>query len=143
MSEAGPEIGMTRCVVLRVEHVYAELDAARDEVVLYVHWSGGHVTELRHPRRRRKPGSTPSQLREVIESLRCVADDEAIARILNRARLHTERGQSWTKRRVSAFRRRHGIAALQCPEEGSPRVAVSGRGRYQAADQPNECPSVD
>jgi len=99
-----------------IEHVYAELDRERNEVVLYVHWSGGHVTELRqrHGRRRRSPGA--KQLREVIDGLRRVADDGAIARILNRAGLRTEQAQSWTQRRVRAFRRRHGIAAF-CPKQ--------------------------
>ena len=100
-----------------VEHVYAELDAARDEVVLYVHWSGGHVTELRHRRGSRKARATAGQLREVIENLRRVADDEGMARILNRAGWRTERGQSWTGRRVRDYRRRHGIPAFSIREK--------------------------
>ena len=40
---------------LLLEHVYADLDDERDEVVLWLKWSGGHHTELRHPRRARLP----------------------------------------------------------------------------------------
>lgn len=100
-----------------VDHVYAELDKARDEVVLYVQWSGGHVTELRHRRRLRKPRSTTSQLQSVIDSLRRVVDDAAIARILNRSRLRSEQGGTWTKRSVSSFRKRRGIAAFDMDEK--------------------------
>lgn len=100
-----------------VDHVYAELDDERDEVVLYVQWCGGHVTELRHRRRIRKPRSTTTGLQSVIDSLRRVVDDEAIARILNRSRVRSEAGQTWTKRRVSSFRKRHGIAAFDMDEK--------------------------
>jgi DNA invertase Pin-like site-specific DNA recombinase len=100
-----------------IDHVYAELDEQSDQVVLYVHWSGGHVTELRHRRRTRKPRSTAIQLQAVIDSLRRVVDDEGIARILNRSRLQTEQGKTWTKRRVLLFRKRHGIVAFDPAEK--------------------------
>jgi DNA invertase Pin-like site-specific DNA recombinase len=100
-----------------IDHVYAELDDQSDEVVLYVQWSAGHVTELRHRRRSRKPRSTAIQLQAVIDSLRHVVDDEAIARILNRSRLRTEQDKTWTRRRVSSFRKRHGIVAFDPAEK--------------------------
>lgn len=99
-----------------IEHVYAELDRERSEVVLYVHWSGGHVTELRQRHGRRQGSVRAQNLCEVIDGLRRVADDGAMARILNRAGLRTEQARSWTQRRVGAFRRRHGIAAF-CPKQ--------------------------
>lgn len=100
-----------------IHHVYAELDETSDEVVLYVEWSGGHVTELRHRRRRSKSRSTAGQLKAVIDTLRKVADDEALARILNRSRLRTPQGKTWTKRRVSAFRRHYAIAAFDAAQK--------------------------
>jgi DNA invertase Pin-like site-specific DNA recombinase len=100
-----------------IRHVYVDLDESSNEVVLYVEWSGKQITELRHRRRSRKPRSTPSQLQAVMEALRKVVDDEATSRILNRARLRTERGETWTKRRVLSFRKRHGIEAFSRDEK--------------------------
>lgn len=100
-----------------IHHVYADIDESSDEVVLYIEWSGKHVTELRHRRRSRKPRSTRSHLKAVMEILRKVVDDEAISRILNRAQLSTERGETWTKRRVSMFRKRYGIKSFSAEEK--------------------------
>ncbi len=47
----------------------------------------------------------------MIDTLRKVADDEEISRALNRCGVKTERGESWTKRRVASYRRRNDIAA--------------------------------
>lgn len=100
-----------------IRHVYADLDESSNEVVLHVEWSGRQITELRHRRRSRKPRSTAGQLQAVMEVLRKVVDDEAISRILNRAQLQTERGETWTKRRVSSFRKRHDIKPFSHEEK--------------------------
>ena len=57
-------------------------------------------------------GEVATILASVIDALRKVADDEAMARILNPPGLRTAKGASWPKRRVSSVRRRHGIAAF-------------------------------
>ena len=95
-----------------ITHVYADVDEDRDEVVLWIQWAGGHHTDLRGPRRQRSRGSGPRRLKAVIETLRKVADDEALSRILNRAGLRTERGQTWTVGRVASFRRRERVPAF-------------------------------
>jgi hypothetical protein len=104
-------------VRILIRQVYAELDEGSDEVVLYVQWSAGHITELRQRRRSRKPRSTPSELKAVIDALRQVVDDKAIARILNRSRLRTEQGKTWTTRRVSSFRKHYGIMPFNADEK--------------------------
>jgi DNA invertase Pin-like site-specific DNA recombinase len=93
-----------------IEHVLADVDEATDESVLWLHWAGGHHTELRAPRRRRgRRGER--KLPEVFDTLRKIADDEEISRALNRAGIRTERGESWTRGRVTRYRQRCGIAA--------------------------------
>lgn len=92
-----------------IEHVLADVDEGTDESVLWLHWSGGHHTELRASRRRRVRKSDMN-LSQVIETLRKIADDDEISRSLNRVGVRTDRGQSWTAVRVKRYRDRHGIA---------------------------------
>jgi hypothetical protein len=94
-----------------IEHVLADVDEATDESVLWLHWTGGHHTELRAPRRRRRGRPREMDLSEVLDTLRKIADDEEISRALNRAGIRTERGESWTRGRVSRYRQHCGIAA--------------------------------
>ncbi len=94
-----------------IQHVLADVDETTGESVLWLHWSGGHHTELRAMRRGRRGRKPPIDLSQVIDTLRKVADDEQISRALNRCGVRTERGVSWTTRRVSRYRQRNGIAA--------------------------------
>jgi len=100
-----------------IEHVYADWDEEPDEVVLWVHWAGGHHTELRAPRRRRSRRTRSEDLKSIVSTLRKVADDEEIRRVLNRSGLTTERGQTWTARRVAQYRKRHGVACFSPAEQ--------------------------
>ena len=63
-----------------IQHVLADVDEATDESVLWLHWTGGHHTELRAPRRRRRGRRRERDLSEVFETLRKIADDEEISR---------------------------------------------------------------
>lgn len=100
-----------------IEHVLADVDEATEESVLWLHWTGGHHTELRAPRRRGRGRKGDIDLSRVIDMLRKIADDEEISRALNRAGICTERGESWTRRRVSRYRQRLGIAAYNPAEK--------------------------
>ena len=95
-----------------IEHVLADVDETSNESVLWVHWSGGHHTELRAPRGGRRGRKPPIDLPKVINTLRKVTNDEEISRALNRRGVPTERGESWTKRRVSRYRERNDIPHL-------------------------------
>ena len=93
------------------------MDETTDESVLWLQWTGGHHTELRAPRRRRPGRQRELDLSEVLETLRKIADDEDMSRALNRAGIRTERGESWTRGRVSRARQRWGIAAYSATEK--------------------------
>jgi DNA invertase Pin-like site-specific DNA recombinase len=99
-------------VRLLIEHVTADLDEARDEVVLWIKWSGGHHTELRSSRRRVGSGRSRVDLDSIIGTLRKIADDESISRSLNRVGVLSVGDKTWTKKRVSQYRHRSAIAGF-------------------------------
>ncbi len=93
-----------------IEHVLADVDESTDESVLWLHWSGGHHTELRAPRR--KQGRRREEdLTRLIDTLRKIADDDEISRALNRCKIPTKQGKTWTARQVSRYRKQHNIAS--------------------------------
>jgi len=97
--------------VLIVE-IVADIDEERDEVLLLIHWSGGHHTVLRQARASRRGRPTSAQLKPVIETLRKVLDDASIAAALNREQIRPSDGQTWTGKRVQGYRRRAGITGF-------------------------------
>ena len=97
--------------VLIVE-IVADIDEERDEVLLLIHWSGGHHTELRHSRVRRRGKLNTDHLKSIIETLRKVLDDGAIAVVLNRAQIRATDGQTWDSKRVRTFRHHSGTAGF-------------------------------
>jgi len=116
-------------VRLLIDHVYADLDEASDEVVLWLKWTSGHHTELRSPRRRVRGRGVVGRgvvgrdhrihIAAILETLRKIADDESISRALNRRGLTTESGQTWTGQRVAQCRRQSGIAKFSDHEKSS------------------------
>src|SRR5262249_30827680 len=97
--------------VLIVE-IVADIDEERDEVVLFIHWSGGHHTQLRHARVCRRGKLNADLLKSIIETLRKVLDDASTAVALNRAQIHAADGQTWTRNRVRSTRQHFGIAGF-------------------------------
>jgi len=98
-----------RVVGTLVEEIIVDVDEQEDEVILLIHWAGGHHTELREPRRRRKPRSSPGDLKATMDTLRKVLPDAAIACVLNREKILTDKGETWTARKVQNFRKTHDI----------------------------------
>jgi hypothetical protein len=101
-------------VRLLIDHVYAELVEDKDEVVLWVKWTSGHHTELRAPRcrSRGRRSATELDLRSVLDTLRKIADDASISRVLNRSGIKAEAGETWTAQRVKAARKSLGVRAF-------------------------------
>jgi DNA invertase Pin-like site-specific DNA recombinase len=97
--------------VLIVE-IVADIDEERDEVLLLIHWSGGHHTQLRQPRASRRGEPTSAQLKPIIETLRKVLDDASIAAALNREHIRAADGQTWTAKRVRGYRNGARIAGF-------------------------------
>ena len=95
-----------------IVEIAADIDEERDEVVLLVHWSGGHHTQLRQARVSRRGRLNSDHVKPMIETLRKVLDDASIAVVLNRAQIRAGDGQTWTRDRVQRFRQRWGIAGF-------------------------------
>jgi len=94
-----------------VKEIVADVDEELDEVILLIQWSGGHHTELRGRRIVRRGKTSSGELKSIIDTLRKVQADDAIALILNRAGIRSATGETWTRERVGRYRERAGISA--------------------------------
>lgn len=82
---------------------------------LRLHWKGGDHTSLevvknRSGQHRWKTDATTEQL---ICDLARVLPDQNIASLLNRLRIRTAKGLTWTQQRVRSFRSDHGVAVYR------------------------------
>jgi hypothetical protein len=100
-----------------IEEIVVDVEPSGNEIVLNIHWSGGHHTEARiaRPTRLRKTHATHA--RHVIETLRKVLSDQSIANVLNREGVPTWNGMTWTKLRVGYFRKRYNIPVFDPKEK--------------------------
>jgi hypothetical protein len=98
-----------------VQEIIVDVDEASREVVLVIHWRGGHHSELRV----RKPKSGEHRKRASVETDKVIRDmatkwtDEHIAATLNRMGAKTGQGQTWNASRVSSYRRKHEIVGYE------------------------------
>jgi DNA invertase Pin-like site-specific DNA recombinase len=92
-----------------IEEIVADTDEERGEVLLLIHWSGGHHTELRQAWTGSRSRLTSTQLKPTLETLRKVLDDASIATALNRKQIRATDGRTWTPKRVQAYRHKNGI----------------------------------
>ena len=99
-------------VRLLVEEIVANVDAQRDEVILLVQWKGGHHTELRSARTQRSAKPSAAELPQVIDTLRKVLTDAAMATTLNRHGIQTKGGDPWTATSIKRYRQKMNIPAF-------------------------------
>jgi DNA invertase Pin-like site-specific DNA recombinase len=111
-----PQVSMVlkkQIVQTLIEEIIVDLDEEKDELQLWIHWAGGHHTELVQPRHRRKPRRKSVDVQQIVDALRKVLSDASIAAVLNREKIHTAKIATWSARRVSDYRRRHRIAGFE------------------------------
>jgi hypothetical protein len=102
-----------------VNDISVDVDEPAREIVLIIHWKGGQHSELRL----RKPRSgghdciTSDEALAVISSMASRWSDQDIAATLNRMRLPTGQGKTWTAHRVGSIRRVRGIHAYKSAEK--------------------------
>jgi DNA invertase Pin-like site-specific DNA recombinase len=101
-----------------IEEIVADVDESRNEVVLLIQWSGGHHTELRGRRALRRGKLPAAELKALLDTLRKVHADAAIARALNREGLRSGNGETWTAESVRRYRQRAGISGYHAGEKG-------------------------
>src|SRR4030095_9576209 len=99
--------GKQRIARLLIQEIIADADDHEREIVLVIHWAGGRHSELRIPRP--KPGEhrhrTGPDAEGVVRRMAGARDHE-IAASLNRLRLRTGAGNTWTASRVLSLRKR-------------------------------------
>jgi len=94
-----------------IQEIMVDVNEERDEAILLIQWSGGHHTELRGRRTLRRGKLPAVELKSLVETLRKVQADGAIASVLNRQGIRTAHGETWTAERVRGYRQRVGINA--------------------------------
>ena len=119
----------TRQRLLRalVADIIADVDEATREVVLTIHWRGGQHSQLRvrKPRSGEHGCRTPDEALAVMRSMATRWSDEDIAASLNRMRMPTGQGKTWTAHRVSSVRRVNGIHAYRSAEKNGEWLTMS------------------
>lgn len=98
-----------------IREIVADVDEAKREIVLVVHWHGGQHSELRI----KKPASgehsrkASPEADAVIREMATQWSAEHIAATLNRMGLLTGQGLTWSARRVESYRTTAGISAYE------------------------------
>lgn len=104
-----------RLVRTLIEEIIVDVDEESREIILMIHWRGGHHSE--HRMKKPQPGehtkSASVQADTVIREMAAKWNDEHVAATLNRMALTTGQGLTWTAKRVNSHRRNHGIAAYE------------------------------
>ena len=100
-----------RIVRMLVREILAEVDKARSEIVLVVHWHGGRHSELRVPKNRTgQHGRKASvEVEEVVRRMVGRWTNADIAATLNRLGSRTGTGLTWNDSRVQGLRHRMGL----------------------------------
>jgi hypothetical protein len=91
-----------------IQEIVADIDEARHEVVLLIHWVGGRHSEVRvnRPQRGQHGNATSKQADDIVTCMAGQWLDAQIASTLNRLGLRTGVGNTWTAQRVLAVRKR-------------------------------------
>lgn len=116
-SESCDERLKKRILRTLIKEIVVDLEEARGEIHLTIHWHGGVHTQLVVPRRKR--GSTTRTSTDALDAVRIltlIATDETIAGVLNRNGLRTGRDNRFTRERIVSLRNHHQIP-VHNPEE--------------------------
>ena len=100
-----------------INEIVVDIDDDRDETILLIQWSGGHHTELRGRRTLRRGKLPAGELKSIVETLRKVQKDNAIASVLNRENIRSASGETWTTERVRRYRQRAGISGYSVTQK--------------------------
>jgi len=115
-----------RLIHILVQEVVCELDAATNEVVLLVHWTGGRHSEVRVPRVKtgRYPGDMAPTAVDALRKLAGHWPDRELAVSLNRMRCKTNDGETWTTVRVREMRERLGLPEYDPPNDRTEMISL-------------------
>jgi excisionase family DNA binding protein len=113
-----------RIVRVVIQEIVADVDESARTIVLVIHWVGGQHSELRVKKNElgRHRHCTSVEAIDVIRRMAGQFPDEQIAATLNRLRLHTGNGNTWTEIRVRSARN---YQALPAYDASRPRDTVT------------------
>jgi DNA invertase Pin-like site-specific DNA recombinase len=106
-----------RIVRVVIQEIVADVDESARTIVLVIHWAGDRHSELRVKKNEvgRHRRCTSVEALEVIRRMAGRFSDEQIAATLNRLRLQTGNGNTWSEIRVRSARNYHALP----PYDGS------------------------
>ena len=95
-----------RIVGILIQQIVVDVDEATDEILLFIHWTGGRHTEMRVAKHQRGQNGrrTAPEAMDVIRQMAAQYSDGEIALTLNRLRLKTGTGNTWNETRVRSVR---------------------------------------
>jgi len=95
-----------RIIRILIQEIVADVDERTQEVVLVIHWVGGRHSELRVPKLKtgQHSGCTKTEAVDIVRQMATSYPDEEIALTLNRLRLRTGAGNTWSETRVRSLR---------------------------------------
>src|SRR5439155_12133820 len=127
---SGPSLKQKILRILIVE-IVADVDEGAQEVVLVSNWIGGCHSELRVAKMKAGEHSrcTKAEAVDIVRQMSGRYPDEQIARTLNRLRLKTGAGNSWSEARVRSLREHVKLPAYKAgqPEDRLNMLQVAQR----------------
>jgi hypothetical protein len=103
----GTDTGIKQRIVgILIQQIVVDLDEVTNEVVLFIHWTGGRHSEVRVAKHKRGQNGrcTPMEAIDVVRQMATQYADGEIALTLNRLRLKTGTGNTWNETRVRSLR---------------------------------------
>jgi len=96
-----------------IKEIVCDIDKEKNLVVLDVHWEGGVHTNLQVKKNRpgERSNCTDKSIVELVAQLARQLPDKAIAPVLNKLKLKTGAGNTWTADRVKSLRSHNRLAA--------------------------------
>ncbi len=103
-----------------IEEVICDIDEEKALILLDIHWAGGVHTRLSVKKNRtgEHRHCTDTSTEDLIRRLSAQLPDKAIAPLLNRLKIKTGKGNTWTRDRIRSFRNDHRIPAYQGKQDG-------------------------
>ena len=95
-----------RIIRILIQEIVADVDEHTQEVVLVIHWAGGRHSELRVPKLRagQHGRCTQTEAIDIVRQMATSYPDGEIVLTLNRLRLRTGAGNTWSEARVRSLR---------------------------------------
>ena len=95
-----------RIVGILIQQIIVDVDEAKDEISLFIHWTGGRHSEVRVAKHKRGQNGrcTSIEAIDVMRQMSAQYSDGEIALTLNRLRLKTGTGNTWNETRVRSLR---------------------------------------